>query len=348
MFASTVRFPRYGRGSYLNRVSAVIARGKRPVPFRTRKLSLSAPMVLQGGPCGRVGRCRTFFQKGPPHWGGPFCVIPVPRGGNGTEGDCTCRNPGRLTRSRGNVMSDSTSTGGSSRGSSGGSGGSRGSSGGSGGSRGSSGGSGGGAGGAGGRGGGSAKAPSSGSRSGKPRSGGPTGGSGRPSSGKAGSSGRPGASGRGGAGLIGEGRLCAGPSGCWILGFPVGFRCRILGFAIGCRLICTAVGFRYWIHEFAVGVRCWAVELSVGFGVHVLGFAVGEWAVHLVQRPAIAPGIGGVPPLVQLWGQFGGHLGALIGTRSVESGGEAEVRIVEHDSFGVRFPGIGGTFQPAR
>src|SRR5918994_760081 len=43
-------------------VSVVIALGKRPVTFRTRKLSLSAPMVLQGGPCGRVGRRRTIFQ----------------------------------------------------------------------------------------------------------------------------------------------------------------------------------------------------------------------------------------------------------------------------------------------
>jgi hypothetical protein len=35
------------------------ASGKHPVPFRTRKLSLSAPMVLHGGPCGRLGRRRT-------------------------------------------------------------------------------------------------------------------------------------------------------------------------------------------------------------------------------------------------------------------------------------------------
>src|SRR6185437_10161051 len=48
----------------LHRVSATIARGKRPVPFRTRKLSLSAPMVLLGGPGGRVGRRRTFFLMG--------------------------------------------------------------------------------------------------------------------------------------------------------------------------------------------------------------------------------------------------------------------------------------------
>src|SRR5689334_23816266 len=54
-------------------VSVVIALGKRPVTFRTRKLSLSAPMVLQGGPCGRVGRRRTPFRKSPvPLWHGAF------------------------------------------------------------------------------------------------------------------------------------------------------------------------------------------------------------------------------------------------------------------------------------
>ena len=37
-----------------------MARGKRPAPFRTRKLSLSAPMVLQVGTCGRVGHRRTY------------------------------------------------------------------------------------------------------------------------------------------------------------------------------------------------------------------------------------------------------------------------------------------------
>ena len=41
------------------RVTAVIASRKRPVPFRTRKLSSIAPMVLHSGGCGRVGRCRT-------------------------------------------------------------------------------------------------------------------------------------------------------------------------------------------------------------------------------------------------------------------------------------------------
>src|SRR6185312_3278252 len=46
-------------------VSVVIASGKRPVPFRTRKLSLTAPMVLQPKGCGRVGHRRTYFEKGP-------------------------------------------------------------------------------------------------------------------------------------------------------------------------------------------------------------------------------------------------------------------------------------------
>ena len=39
-------------------VSVVIATGKRPDPFRTRKLSLTAPMVLHPPGCGRVGHHR--------------------------------------------------------------------------------------------------------------------------------------------------------------------------------------------------------------------------------------------------------------------------------------------------
>src|SRR5699024_10156045 len=47
-------------------VTVVIAWGKRPVPFRTRKLRLTAPMVLQPGGCGRVGHRRTHFEgEGP-------------------------------------------------------------------------------------------------------------------------------------------------------------------------------------------------------------------------------------------------------------------------------------------
>jgi hypothetical protein len=60
------------RGILFHRVTAAIATGKRPVPFRTRKLSLSAPMVLHSTGCGRVGHRRTPVPKGDPHCGSPF------------------------------------------------------------------------------------------------------------------------------------------------------------------------------------------------------------------------------------------------------------------------------------
>lgn len=47
------------------RVTAVIAWGKRPVPFRTRKLRPTAPMVLHPGGCGRVGHRRNIIQARP-------------------------------------------------------------------------------------------------------------------------------------------------------------------------------------------------------------------------------------------------------------------------------------------
>src|SRR5699024_4097982 len=60
-------------------VTVVIAWGKRPVPFRTRKLRLTAPMVLQPGGCGRVGDCVTLFSRvGAPLWlvtGPPVCGV---------------------------------------------------------------------------------------------------------------------------------------------------------------------------------------------------------------------------------------------------------------------------------
>ena len=43
---------------------AAIAKGKHPVPFRTRKLSSSAPMVLRGRPRGRAGHRRNTIQRG--------------------------------------------------------------------------------------------------------------------------------------------------------------------------------------------------------------------------------------------------------------------------------------------
>src|ERR1035438_4200631 len=57
-----------------------MAKGKHPVPFRTRKLSPSAPMVLRGGPRGRVGRRRTYFRWGRPRaGGGPNAFLRVRR-----------------------------------------------------------------------------------------------------------------------------------------------------------------------------------------------------------------------------------------------------------------------------
>lgn len=55
-----------------HRVTAVIAAGKRPVPFRTRKLSLPAPMVLHSTGCGRVGHRRNIIHGRPPTLLGAF------------------------------------------------------------------------------------------------------------------------------------------------------------------------------------------------------------------------------------------------------------------------------------
>ena len=52
----------------VHRVTAAIATGKHPDPYRTRKLSLPAPMVLQPRGCGRVGRRRTYTAWRPPSW----------------------------------------------------------------------------------------------------------------------------------------------------------------------------------------------------------------------------------------------------------------------------------------
>ena len=54
----------------------VMAAGSHPFPFRTRKLSLPAPMVLGGNSPGRVGRCQIFFIDCPHclQWG-QFLVL---------------------------------------------------------------------------------------------------------------------------------------------------------------------------------------------------------------------------------------------------------------------------------
>ena len=41
-----------------------MAEGSHPIPSRTRSLSLPAPMVLQGRPCGRVGRRQIYGPLG--------------------------------------------------------------------------------------------------------------------------------------------------------------------------------------------------------------------------------------------------------------------------------------------
>src|SRR3954453_22493817 len=60
-------FEASGRGRSRN-FSVAIARGKHLFPFRTEKLSLSAPMVLGLKGPGRVGRRRLISTTGPPDW----------------------------------------------------------------------------------------------------------------------------------------------------------------------------------------------------------------------------------------------------------------------------------------
>ena len=57
-------------------VAVVIAPGKRPVPFRTRKLSLDTAMVLHSPGCGRVGHRRHPLPKEGPHTRGASLFLP--------------------------------------------------------------------------------------------------------------------------------------------------------------------------------------------------------------------------------------------------------------------------------
>ena len=56
-------------------ISVAIAKRSHPFPFRTRKLSSSAPMVLHGRLCGRVGRRRLFYAKPQSEMTGAFFVL---------------------------------------------------------------------------------------------------------------------------------------------------------------------------------------------------------------------------------------------------------------------------------
>lgn len=64
-------------------IPVAISKRPHPIPSRTRKLSSSEPMVLQGQPCGRVGRCRVNTPNGPESNkdSGPFafCLQELPR-----------------------------------------------------------------------------------------------------------------------------------------------------------------------------------------------------------------------------------------------------------------------------
>src|SRR3954447_12380092 len=74
-----------GHGRLFHGVSVALAEGSHPVPFRTRKLSPPAPMVLPGKLGGRVGRRRSIFAT-PPRTSGaafafPTCLV-LARGGS--------------------------------------------------------------------------------------------------------------------------------------------------------------------------------------------------------------------------------------------------------------------------
>ena len=98
-FASIVRFPdRHGPippGSFRGRstrFAAAMARVRRPVPFRTRKLRPCTAMVLHPRGCGRVARRRfhtiRFPPVEPPRAPGGFLVSPPPthaRAGRATQ-----------------------------------------------------------------------------------------------------------------------------------------------------------------------------------------------------------------------------------------------------------------------
>src|SRR5687767_11991341 len=78
-----------GHGDNSIDVPAVIAAGKRPDPFRTRKLSPPAPMVLPSSGGGRVGHRRTLttVKAHPTHIGvGLHACVPLPDGTGVVDG----------------------------------------------------------------------------------------------------------------------------------------------------------------------------------------------------------------------------------------------------------------------
>ena len=86
--------PRGLRRPVSETVPVAMAEGKHPVPYRTRKLSLPAPMVLHAGACGRVGDRRTTHhpRRGP---GTPPRAPPPPAGGQPFNNHTSTRHPTR-------------------------------------------------------------------------------------------------------------------------------------------------------------------------------------------------------------------------------------------------------------
>ena len=74
-YDATGRKPRERRPAQtLQGIPVVMAKGIHLFPYRTQKLSLSAPMVLAWRRAGRVGRCR-IPQKKAPHECGVFSFV---------------------------------------------------------------------------------------------------------------------------------------------------------------------------------------------------------------------------------------------------------------------------------
>src|SRR6186713_1491118 len=73
MFVLAMEFPRSCAAPRLRstwqQISVAMAEGSHPFPFRTRKLSPPAPMVLGSRGPGRVGRRRVLTYEGPPAMG---------------------------------------------------------------------------------------------------------------------------------------------------------------------------------------------------------------------------------------------------------------------------------------
>src|SRR5262245_18806486 len=90
-----------------------MAAGSHPFPFRTRKLSLPAPMVLGGRLPGRVGRRRNNLARTPLLSGGAFVVLALRSPFMASPSGPARRDPGRGGRPAGGSRSTGRPSGGS-------------------------------------------------------------------------------------------------------------------------------------------------------------------------------------------------------------------------------------------